>query len=80
MASTNLLDRITLNPDILFSKSSFVNMRYTVLLILGLRASEMKNKEILKDYTELEEEVIHACPQFAAVLSEVKSIAKVKAT
>ncbi len=75
----NLLDRITLNPEILFGKPCIRNMRYPVSLILELLASGMKNKEILKDYPDLEDEDILACLQFAAALSKVKSVTKVKA-
>jgi len=79
MASPNLLDRITLNSDILFGKPSIRNMRYPVSLILELLASGMKNEEILADYPDLEEADIHACLHFAAILSKVKSVTKVKA-
>ncbi len=79
MASPNLLDRITLNPDILFGKPSIRNMRYPASLILELLASGMKNEEILEDYPDLEEADIYACLQFAAILSKVKSVTKVKA-
>ncbi|MCA1762629.1 MAG: DUF433 domain-containing protein [Flavobacteriales bacterium] len=79
MAPPDLLDRITLNPDILFGKPSIRNMRYPVSLILELLASGMKNEEILEDYPDLEEEDIQACLLFAAILSKVKSVTKVKA-
>lgn len=79
MTSDNLLDRITINPDILFGKPSIRNMRYPVAMILDLLAAGMTQEEILEDYEDLEAEDILACLQFAAKLIEVKSISKVKA-
>ena len=79
MKTSDLLKRITLNPDILFGKPSIRNMRYPVSLILELLAAGMSNEEILEDYPDLEVEDIQACLQFAAELSKVKSVTKVKA-
>jgi uncharacterized protein (DUF433 family) len=74
-----LLDRITINPEILFGKPSIRNMRYPVVLILDLLSAGMTNVEILEDYQDLEQEDIQACLAFAARLVEVGSIMKVKA-
>lgn len=79
MENENLLDRITLNPDILFGKPSIRNMRYPVSMILDLLSAGMSNEEILEDYEDLENEDILACLLFAAKLTQVKSITKVKA-
>ncbi len=79
MKAPNHLDRITLNPDILFGKPSIRNMRYPVSLILELLAAGMSTEEILEDYPDLEAEDIQACLQFAAELSKLKSVTKVKA-
>lgn len=79
MKTPDFLDRITLNPDILFGKPSIRNMRYPVSLILELLAAGMSKEEILDDYPDLEAEDIQACLQFAAKLSKVKSVTKVKA-
>ena len=70
----NLLTRITANPDILFGKPSIRNLRYPVTLILDLLSAGMTMEEILEDYEDLEREDIYACLQFAAKLSEVKSV------
>jgi uncharacterized protein (DUF433 family) len=74
-----LLDRITINPNILFGKPSIRNMRYPVVLILDLLSAGMTNSEILEDYPDLEKEDIQACLAFAASLARVSSIMKVKA-
>ncbi len=74
-----LLERITINPEILFGKPSIRNMRYPVVLILDLLSAGMTNQEILEDYPDLENEDIRACLVFAARLATVSSIMKVKA-
>lgn len=72
----NLLDRITMDPDILFGKPSIRGMRYPVELILDLLAAGMATGEILEDYPDLEEKDILACLQFAAQLSRIGSVTK----
>ena len=74
-----LLERITINPEILFGKPSIRNMRYPVVLILDLLSAGMTHKEILDDYPDLENEDITACLVFATRLATVSSIMKVKA-
>ena len=74
----NLLDRITINPNILFGKPSIRNKRYPVTLILDLLSAGMSTQEILEDYEDLEDQDILACLVYASRLSEVKSIHKLK--
>ncbi len=74
-----LLDRVTLNPGILFGKPSIRNMRYPVEMILDLLGAGMTEEELLEDYPDLEKEDIRACLVFAARLMSVKSVHKVKA-
>jgi uncharacterized protein (DUF433 family) len=64
----NLLDRITLNPDICHGKPTIRNKRYPVDLILDLLTSGNTEKEILDDYPALEKEDISACLAHAAKL------------
>ncbi len=75
--SSNLLQRITYNPDICHGKPSIRGLRYPVELILELLSSGMTNDEILADYDDLEREDILAALQFAVRLSQVKSIYKI---
>ena len=75
----NLLDRITLNPNVCFGKPTIRNMRYPVEMILDLLSAGMTEGEILEDYSDLEREDIRACLLFAAKLTQVKSIHKVLA-
>lgn len=61
----NLLNRITLNPEICLGKPTIRNKRYTVDLVLDLLTSGMTEAEILTDYPALEKEDIHACLAYA---------------
>ena len=70
----NLLDRITLNPQVCFGKPTVRNMRYPVQLLLELLSSGMTIEDILADYPDLEREDILACLLFAARLVQVKTI------
>jgi len=75
----NLLDRITLNPNVCFGKPTIRNMRYPVEMILDLLSAGMTEDELLDDYPDLERDDIRACLAFAAKLTQVKSIHKVLA-
>lgn len=72
----NLLNRITLNPDICHGKPTIRNKRYTVDLVLDLLTSGMTEAEILADYPALEKEDIYACLAYAAKLIKTKSYTK----
>lgn len=72
----NLLDRITLNPEICHGKPTIRNKRYTVELILDLLTSGMSEQEILTDYPALEKEDISACLAYAAKLTKTKTYIK----
>jgi uncharacterized protein (DUF433 family) len=69
----NLLDRITINPDICHGKPTIRNKRYTVELILDLLSAGMTNEEILQDYPALEIDDIRAAIAFAAQITKVKT-------
>lgn len=77
--STDLLNRITLNPDICFGKPTIRNMRYPVEMVLDLLSAGMTPQEIIEDYPDIEEADIRACLAFASKLMKVKSISKIKA-
>lgn len=72
-----LLQRITLNPDICFGKPTVRNMRYPVEFLLDLMSAGMTFDEILADYPDLEKEDLQACLLFASKLVKVNSINKV---
>jgi uncharacterized protein (DUF433 family) len=75
----DLLQRITLDPNVSFGKPTIRNMRYPVELILDLLSAGMTTTEILADYPDLEEKDIQACLLFASKLVKVNSINKVLA-
>jgi uncharacterized protein (DUF433 family) len=77
--ATNLLQRITHDPDVCHGKPCIRGLRYPVEFILELLSSGMSQLEILDDYEDLEPEDISAVLLFAARLSQVKSIHKLAA-
>ncbi len=71
------LNRITINPQICHGKPIIRNLRYPVETILELLSSGMSIEQILNDYKDLEREDILACLNYAAKLSQVKSINRI---
>lgn len=69
-----LLNRITLNPEVCNGKPTIRNMRFTVSQLLDLLASGMNNEEILKDYPYIENDDIKACLHYASFMANTKSI------
>ena len=72
-----LQNHITIDSAICNGKPCIRGMRYPVVMILELLASGMSHFEILVDYPDLVEDDILACLQYAAKLSDCKSIQKV---
>ena len=77
--ANDLLQRITLNPDICHGKPTIRNKRYPVELILDLLSAGMTHREILDDYPALEDDDIRACLVYATRLTRIKSIHRVLA-
>lgn len=75
--ATNHLNRITINQDICHGKPTIRGLRYPVDMILELLASGMTNEEILSDYEDLMKEDILACIEYAAKLTQIKSIYRI---
>ena len=73
----NLLDRITIDPDICHGKPTIRGLRYPVDNMFELLASGMTIDELLIDYEDLEREDFLACMEYAAKLTQVKSIISV---
>lgn len=74
---TDLLKRITINPEICHGKPTLRNMRYPVSMILDHLSAGMTTEELLVDYPALEKEDIQACLLYASRLSETKTIHKI---
>lgn len=70
----NLLDRITIDPEICHGKPTIRGLRYPVETMLELLSAGMTTEEILADYEDLEPEDIQAVFSYAARLSRVKRI------
>lgn len=73
----DLIERITINPDICHGKPTIRNKRYPVDMILDLLSSGMTTDEILRDYPKLELEDIHACLKYASMVTKSKSYTRV---
>ncbi len=72
----DLLQRITINPNICHGKPCIRGLRYPVEFILELLSSGMNIEEILTDYDDLEKDDILAVLTFATRLTQVKSISQ----
>lgn len=68
MNSKHLLDRITVNPDVMVGKSTIRGLRITVDQILKALAGGLTVKDLLEDYPELEPEDIQSVLVYAAEL------------
>jgi len=67
---SELLDRITTNPEICNGKPIIRGMRITVSTVLEYLAAGETTENILKAYPILEEQDIRACLEFAKTISD----------
>ncbi len=74
-----LLERITVNPNICHGKPTIRGLRYPVESMLELMASGMTFAEILEDYEDLELLDLRACLVYAARLAKVKNVTRLVA-
>lgn len=72
----NLLDRITLDPDICNGKPTIRGLRITVKTILEYLAAGETLENILDAYPVLEREDVFAAMQYAVKMSDHEVIAK----
>ena len=70
----DLLNRVTINPEVFMGKPTIRNMRFTVAQLLELLAAGMTHEEILEDYPYLENDDILACLTYASRIANAKSI------
>jgi len=66
MTREELLQRITVDPNICFRKPCIRGHRIWVALILDMLASGMQIDDILREYPQLEEADIRACIAYGA--------------
>jgi len=79
MNNQELLNRITINPNMAFGKPTIRGLRYSVEWLLETLSSGMTTDEILSDYEDLQKEDIQAVLLYAARLSQVKRMSLVAA-
>lgn len=73
-----LLERITIDPDVMVGKPVIRGLRITVEHILHALAGGLKVEELLKEYPELEKEDIQAALIYASELVNEEQVFTVK--
>ena len=73
----DLLDRITIDPQICHGKPVIRGLRYPIETMLELMSAGMTIDEILADHEDLEREDLLAVLAFATRLSQVKRMEQV---
>jgi uncharacterized protein (DUF433 family) len=71
---SNLLSRITIDPEICHGKPCVRGLRYPVENLLELLSSGMTMDEILADYEDLERDDLLAVLAYAARLVQTKGL------
>jgi uncharacterized protein (DUF433 family) len=79
MATQQLLDRITVNPDVMVGKPTIRGLRITAEQILKALAGGVTVQDLLEDYPELEPEDIQAVLLYAAELVSEEQVFEVRA-
>ncbi|MBI5042418.1 MAG: DUF433 domain-containing protein [Nitrospirae bacterium] len=77
MNPKQLLERITINPDVMVGKPTIRGLRITVEQILKALAKGITVKELIEDYPELEPEDIQAVLLYAAELVSEEQVFEV---
>lgn len=72
--NNNILERITINPNILHGKPSIRNKRYGVEHILSYLAGGDTKESLLKEFPDLDKEDIDACLEYATQMVKTKSV------
>ncbi|WP_447978623.1 DUF433 domain-containing protein [Candidatus Nitrospira bockiana] len=70
----DLLDRITINPNVCFGKPCIKGTRIWVSLILDLLANGMSERDILEEYPQLAHEDILAAIAYGAEVARERII------
>jgi uncharacterized protein (DUF433 family) len=74
MSTEELLQRITVNPEICHGKPCVRGLRYPVPMLLELLSSGMTVDEVLADYEDLEREDLLAALAYGARLTDAKRV------
>jgi len=75
----NLLERITVNPEVLVGKPTIRGLRISVDQIIKALAAGLTQEEILEDYPELEKDDIKAALLYASKVLESEKIFTINA-
>ena len=74
MEQANIMDRITVNSDVMVGKPTIRGMRITVEQLLKALANGVTTDEILDYYPELEQEDIRAALLYASQLVDEERV------
>lgn len=74
MNKTNLLERISIDPNVCFGKPCIRGHRIWVSLILDLLADGCTTEQILSDYPGLNEADVRACIAYGAEMSRERYV------
>jgi len=72
--NNSLISRITIDPAVCHGKPTIRGLRYPVDSMLELLASGMSIEALIIDYPDLEKDDFLACIEYAAKLTQIKSI------
>jgi len=75
----NLIERITINPEILLGKPTIRGLRISVDQIIKSLAAGLSTEEILEDFPELESEDIKAALLYASKILESEKVYNISA-
>lgn len=78
MKKEDLLNRISVNPDVMVGKPTIRGLRITVGQILRALAGGVTVEDLLKDYPELEREDIQSALMYASELVNEEQVFAVK--
>lgn len=77
MNAEQLLERITINPEVMVGKPTIRGLRITVEQILKALAGGVTTQDLFEDYPELEPEDIQAVLLYAAELVSEEQVFEV---
>jgi uncharacterized protein (DUF433 family) len=72
MEAETLIDRITVDPNVLMGKATIGGLRISVEQILKALANNVPAEDLLQDYPKLEPADIQACLAYAALVSPTR--------
>jgi len=78
MNNKELLERITVNPQVMVGKPTIRGLRITVEQILKALAGGITTAELIEEYPELEPEDIQAVLLYAAELVSEEQVLEIK--